>query len=239
MATEQPVEGHSTQGQSTAGRSASGSSGDKRQDRARGVLEIVTSVLLGLVSVATAVGAYQAAQWGQESSDLAGISQQARDRNLTLYLETEIISADDFTRLFDAMALNAEAVFYPERAAELEAEQDVIMAAASPPLAEAFPGWRDAGYPLDSIPIQTPEYDAITYAPGQSCNIVSTVAYRASEALEERSYVMTIASVVFAFALLLLGVAGASSRLAVSAVMTGGGALAFLAGAAVVLFGVF
>lgn len=212
---------------------------ERSDDRARGILEIVTAILLGLVSMATAFGAYQASQWAQVSSDLSGVSQQARDRNLTLYLETEIITGDDFQRIFDAIGLNAQATFYPERRAELEAEQDVIMAAASPPLAEAFPAWREAGFPFDeTIPILTPEYEGMTYAPGQSYNIVSTLAYRASEAYEERSYVMTIASVVFAVALLLLGIAGASSRLRVSAVMTGGGAAAFLAGVAVVLFGV-
>ena len=50
---------------------------------------------------------------------------------------------------------------------------------------------------------------------------------------------MTIVSVVFAFALLLLGVAGVSTRLAVSALLTGGGALAFLVGVAIVIFGIF
>ncbi len=44
---------------------------------------------------------------------------------------------------------------------------------------------------------------------------------------------------MFAIALLLLGVAGVSSRLRVSALTTGGGALAFLVGVAIVIFGVF
>ena len=69
--------------------------------------------------------------------------------------------------------------------------------------------------------------------------MASVVAYRASEVLEERSYRMTIVSVVFAIALLLLGVAGVSTRLAVSALLTGGGALAFLVGVAIVTFGIF
>lgn len=207
--------------------------------RVRGLLEVFTAILLGLVSVATALGAYQAAQWGQRSSELAGISQQARDRNLSLYLESELISGDDFQRVFDVIGLYAEYAFYPEREAALRAEQDVIMAAASEPLAEGFPAWRDAGFPVDQAPILSPDYEALTYAPGQSYNVVSTIAYRASEAYEERSYTMTIVSVIFAIALLLLGVAGSSARLNVSAIMTGGGALAFLAGVAVVIFGIF
>ena len=210
-----------------------------REEVTRGVLEVVTAILLGLVSVATAFGAYQAGQWSQQATDLAGASQQARDRNLSLYLETEIISGDDGERLFDALALYAESAFYPERTDALIAEQDVIISAASKPLVDLFPGWRDAGYPPEKMPLTSPDYEALTYAPGQSYNVVSVIADHASNVLEERSHTMTIVSVVFAIALLLLGVAGVSSRLDVSAVMTGGGALAFLAGVAVVIFGIY
>ncbi|MEZ5190568.1 MAG: hypothetical protein R2717_06755 [Schumannella sp.] len=210
-----------------------------RDERARGVIEVVTAVLLGLVSVATAAGAYQASQWSQQAGDLASISQQARDRNLSLYLETEIVSGDDFQRLFDAIALYAEMSFYPERTEELEAEQDLIVAAASQPLAEGFAAWREAGYPLDAVPFNTPEYESLTYAPSQSYNQVSALAYRSSQALDERAYTMTIVSVIFAVALLLLGVASATASLRVMALTAGGGAVAFLVGVATVIFGVY
>jgi hypothetical protein len=207
-----------------------------RDDRTRGVLEIVTAILLGLVSVATAIGAYQAGQWGQESNDLASVSQQMRDRNLALFLENQNTSRDDGERMFDALALYAEMEFYPERREALLVEQDVIMAAASKPLADAFPGWREAGYPFDRSPLASPEYEAQTFAATQAYNVGSVVAFRAAEVLEERSYRMTIVSVVFALALLMLGVAGVSTRLNVSAMLTGGGALAFLVGVAIVIF---
>jgi hypothetical protein len=213
--------------------------GSQRDDRTRGVLEIATAVLLGLVSVATAIGAYQAGQWGQESVDLAGASQQLRDRNLALFLESQNTSRDDGQRLFDALALHAEMSFYPERTEELLVEQDVVMGAASKPLADGFAAWREAGYPLDQPPLLSPEYEAQMFVPMQSYNVASVVAFRASEVLEERSYRMTIVSVVFAFALLMLGVAGVSSRLEVSALLTGGGAVAFLVGVAIVIFGIF
>ncbi|CAN5496762.1 hypothetical protein BH09ACT4_BH09ACT4_08120 [soil metagenome] len=210
-----------------------------REDHTRGVLEVITAILLGLVSVATAFGAYQAGQWGQQASDLASISQQARDRNLSLFLETEIVNGDDYQRFFDALALYSEMTFYSERTDALLAEQDLAIAAASQPLVELWPAWRDAGYPLDSVPLASPAYEALTFAPGQSYNLASVIADRSAKALEDRSHTMTIASIVFAAALLLLGVAGVSSRLNVSAVMTAGGAIAFLAGVAVVIFGVY
>lgn len=214
-------------------------SSQARDDRTRGALEIITAILLGLVSVATAIGAYQAGQWAQQSDDLASVSQQLRDRNLALFLETENTARDDTTRLFDALGLYAEMTFYPERADELLQEQDVIMAAASAPLADAFPAWRDAGYPIENQPLASPEYQALTFAPAQSYNVASVVAYNASQALEDKSYAMTVVSVVFAAALLMLGIAGSSSRLRVSAITTGGGAVAFLVGVAIVIFGIF
>jgi hypothetical protein len=209
------------------------------ESRTRGVLEIVTAILLGLVSVATAFGAYQAGQWGQEAADLAGASQQLRDRNLALFLETEIISGDDAERLFDALALNSEAIFYPERTEALMAERDVVIAAASPALIDAWEVWEACDYCLDKIPLSAPLYQADMFAETQSYNVVSAEAFKSSEHLLQRSYTMTIVSVVFAIALLLLGVAGVSSRLRVSALTTGGGALAFLIGVAIVIFGVF
>ena len=210
-----------------------------RTERARGVIEVVTAILLGLVSVATAIGAYQAGVWAQEANVLASASQQLRDRNLSLFLESEIISGDDSQKMFDALGLLAEMTFYPERTEELTAEQQLVLDSASPALADAWQPWVDSGYSQELIPMSTPEYQAMTFAPGQSYNLISAVAYRASEALVDRSYVMTIVSVIFAFALLLLGISGASSRLDVSAIMTGGGAVAFLAGVALVVFGIF
>lgn len=204
----------------------------------RGPLEIITGVLLGLVAVATAVGAYQAGVWGQQGTDLRSAANQLRDRNLAIYLEGVIVQGDDTQRLFDAIGLEAEATFYPERAEAILAEQDVVLAAASPALVDGWKAWRDCGYCAD-IPLLSPEYEAASFAEPQSYNVASNVADRASNRLLERAHTMTVVSVVFALALLLLGVAGASLTWRVSALTTGGGAFAFLVGVAIVIFGVF
>jgi hypothetical protein len=209
------------------------------QTRTKGALEIVTAILLGLVSVATAFGAYQAGQWGQQSSDLASASQQARDRNLALFIERQVITGDDSQRLSDALGFVTEATFYPERAEELRGEELLAIAAASPALQSGYQPWIDNGYDIAHIPLTTPEYEAFSYAEPQAYNLASVYADKAAQRLSERSYLMTIVSVVFAVALLLLGVAGVSTRLGVSAVMTGGGAVAFLVGVAIVIFGIF
>jgi hypothetical protein len=212
---------------------------DAARTRSRSALEITTSVLLGLVSVATAVGAYQAGGWSQQASDLASVSQQARDRNLALYLENDAISDDDGARLFDAVALYAQGVFYPDRAESLEAEEDLVIAAGSPELVSGWQAFRESGFSPDKLPLSTPAYEAFTQAEPQAYNVISAVADRAANDLASRAYTMKIVAVVFAAALLLLGVAGVSSRINVSAVMTGGGALVFLVGVLIVIFGVF
>jgi hypothetical protein len=203
------------------------------------VLEIVTAILLGLVSVATAIGAYQAGQWNQQAGELASASQQLRDRNLALFLQSQNLARDDGEKMFDALALTSEMTFYPERTEQLQAEQDLVLAQASPQLATAWQAWEDSGFDLQLVPLYSPAYEAMTFAPAQSHNLVSALADRSAKSLDERGHTMTIVSVVFAVALLLLGVAGASSSLRVSALTTGGGALAFLAGVAIVIFGIF
>ena len=54
--------------------------------RQRVVLEVVTAVLLGLVSVGTTFSAYQATVLNQQAADLDSISQKQRVRNLIKFL---------------------------------------------------------------------------------------------------------------------------------------------------------
>ena len=50
------------------------------ENRLRSALEIATAILLGLVSVATAAGAYQASLWSQQSNEYAAIAETAARR---------------------------------------------------------------------------------------------------------------------------------------------------------------
>jgi hypothetical protein len=204
------------------------------ENRLRSALEIATAVLLGLVSVATAAGAYQASMWSQQSNEYAAIAGQLRDDSLSTFIASDLAGFDDGERLSDALDLEFDVISGTATGTEVDAireQQAVILGAATPGVLEEWNEWVAAGYPNDSFPTQnSPEYAAIAYAPTYGANQASTVAYKLSDAIGTRSLQVTVASVIFALALLLLGVSGANASLKVSFVLAVGGAGAFLVG---------
>lgn len=199
-------------------------------------LEIVTAILLGLVSVATAFGAYQAAALTQQAAEFSAVSQQLRDRNLTEALTSQLISRDDTSKLLEAIALSAETTLYPERLAEVTAEQEFLIGSASPELVVAWHAWVESEFAEELVPISAPDYQAALFAVPQSLQYASYEADRLADTVSARATTFTLAAVVFAISLFLLGVAGVivSSRLAVW--LAGGAGFALLVGLAITLF---
>lgn len=93
----------------------------------RVVLEVVTAVLLGLVSVGTTFTAYQASVLSREAADLESISQQLRDRNLTGLLSSQLSYRDDGRRVAAAFALQSELLISQDRAEEVAKQQDALV----------------------------------------------------------------------------------------------------------------
>jgi hypothetical protein len=203
------------------------------ENRLRSALEIATAILLGLVSVATAAGAYQASLWSQQSNEYASIAGQLRDDSLSTFIASDLAGFDDGERLFDALDLEFEIIIGNATGPEIDAireQQAVILGAATPGVLDEWNAWVAAGYPDDSFPTQSADYAAIAYAPTYGANQASTVAYELSDAIGARSLQVTVASVIFALALLLLGVSGANASLKVAFGLAVGGAGAFLVG---------
>lgn len=205
----------------------------------RDLLEIVTAILLGLVSVATAFGAYQASVWAEQSARYASVSQQLRDRNLTEALTTQLIYKDDARRMLDAIAYNQEAILYPERIDEITAQQRVLIDSATPQLGAAWDAWVAAGYDEALFPITAAAYEAALFAPPQSMQYASYEADLLADAVGEKSDSLTAAAVVFAFALFLLGVAGVNPGVRLVFGLVVGAAALFVGGLVVVLLAVF
>jgi hypothetical protein len=203
--------------------------------RLRAILEIVTAILLGLVSVATAAGAYQASVWAQQAAQYSSVAGQLRDLSLSSFIASDLAGFDDSERLFDAINLEFEIEDDPANAEELRAQQQAILGAATPGLAAEYDAWVASGYANDKLPGQSAEYAAASFAEIYGANRASVVAAELSDALGARSLQVTIASVLFALALLLLGVAGANESAKVMFALTLGGAVSFLVGIAVVL----
>lgn len=196
----------------------------------RGFLEIVTAVLLGLVSVATAVGAYQASEWARQSGGYASIAGQLRDASLSTNIASQLASLDDGERIFDALAIEFDIMDGAADVEELRERQEVILDGGSPGLTDEWTRFVESGYAQDSYPTTSTTFVADMLAPTYGANQASAVAYDLSEQIGGRSLLVTIASVVFALALLLLGVSGANQSLKVAFGLAVGGAAAFLVG---------
>lgn len=201
--------------------------------RLRSALEIATAILLGLVSVATAAGAYQASEWAQQSGAYAAVAGQLRDASLATSIATQLSGFDDGERISDALAIEFDIMGGVDNVDELRAQQTVLLDGGSPGLTAEWYRWIESGYADDSYPLTSDMFIAEQLAPTFGANRASAVAYQLSDDIGSRSLLITVASAIFALALLLLGVAGANQSLKVSFVLALGGAGAFVVGAVI------
>jgi len=203
--------------------------------RQRNILEIVTAIMLGLVSIATALGAYQATIWAAEAVEYSSTAEQLRDRNLSTTLSTQLATRDDGAKLFAAVQLETEITLFPERAEELRADQRRIIATTTPELAAAWDTWVASGYLNEAFPLLNPLYEAASFAEPQSLQYASFVAGQAADAIAARSTTVAAASAVLALALFVLGVAGIIRSWRVAAWLVAAGAVAAVIGVVVLL----
>lgn len=196
---------------------------------------MLTAVLLGIVSLTTALGAWQATTWTRQAADYGESSADARDANITRSIDWQASF-----RLDDAAVLQARKYALLED--EANAAGDPIAAAYSSVmvtnylgrsvndnLPDAFAEWRAAGFPADESPTSDPGYVAELRGDADSYSIISALAGGFKEALQTKASIFRQAALVDTLALFLLGVAGInrlrSARFATLAL----GAAAYLA----------
>ena len=187
------------------------------------------------MSVATTFSAYQASVLSQESSDLESIAQQLRDRNLTEILSAQLASQDDNRRVATAFGLQSDLIVNPESAAEVTAQQAALVAGASEALRAPWAAWADAGFGIAKFPLLDPDYTVAIYATPQSLQNASFVTDRMVDRISARALQLTGAAVLFALALLVLGVAGVLSATRVVIALAASGAVIFLVGLGITL----
>lgn len=208
------------------------------EGRLRDLLEVATAILLGLVSVATAAGAYQASEWAQQSAVYAGAAGQLRDESLASGIASQIAQFDDNERFSQALAIELKIGAGAENPDELREQQARVLEGGSPGLAEGWQRWAaggfsDSDHPLTDADLLTPQL-----APTYGANRASAVAYSIADEIGSRSQQLTVAAAIFALALLLLGVSGANQSLKIAFGLALGGAGAFLVGVVISLLAV-
>jgi hypothetical protein len=170
--------------------------------------------MLGVVSLTTALGAWQATTWTRQAADYGESSADARDANITRSIDWQ-----GYYRIDQAAVLQARKFALLED--DATASGDYVAAAYSnvmvgnqlarsinPELPAAFAEWREGGFPSDQLPTADAGYVAELRGDADSYSVVSALAGGFKDALQTKASIFTQAALVDALALFLLGVAG-------------------------------
>ena len=177
-------------------------------------LDILTAVMLGVVSLTTALGAWQASTWTRQADDYGESSADARDQNITRsvdwqgYLrqdDSAVLQARKFALLEDQATTAGNAL---DAAYANVMVGNYLARSINPELPSAFAEWRAAGFPSDQTPTSDPEYVAALRGDADSYSIVAALAGSFKDGLQGKATRFTQAALVDALALFLLGVAG-------------------------------
>lgn len=103
-----------------------------------------------------------------------------------------------------------------------------VLEGGSPGLGDSWDAWVASGSTDEAYPLTAQSFFSTQLAPTYGANRASAVAYERSEQIGARGLLITVASAIFAFALLLLGVSGANASLKVPLGLAIRGAAAFV-----------
>lgn len=177
-------------------------------------LDVLTAIMLGIVSLTTALGAWQAGSWTREAADYGESSADARDQNITrsidwqsyLRLDTDAIEkARKFALQEDRATASGDAVGAAYASVMVG---NYLGRSVNDQLPAAFDAWRQAGFPPDALPTTDAAYVADLRGDADSYSLVAALAGEFKDRLEGKATVFTQAALVDALALFLLGVAG-------------------------------
>jgi hypothetical protein len=197
-------------------------------------IEILTAVMLGLVSVATAVGAWQAAVWTSDSDRYELKARDARDQSIT----QSVIA--DYDRRADREASANAAQYYalstsadPREATFGTLQLTAALGQTTTGFPEAWKAWADSGFSPSQDAMLNPDYVISRDKASLSASYISTVAIGISDGFRYKADRMAQAALVQAVALFLLGIAGVNRNPAVRLWILALGVFVFIIGVAV------
>lgn len=197
-------------------------------------LEIVTAFMLGLVSVVTALGAWQAAAWTGAAEELSRDSGDARDVSVNLSVIAEYARRIDREAVATAVYQTrlGEGIADPTESMLAQLRVDAALGTASESLRLDFPAWATSGFDPDAHPMLDPDYlierDAASISYGQA----SVVAAGVADQFKAKSGVLAQAALIQALALFLFGISGVNRIRAVRAGVVVLGFVVFIGGLA-------
>jgi hypothetical protein len=177
-------------------------------------LDVLTAVLLGVVSLTTALGAWQATIWTRQADGYGASASDARDVSIASGVAWQYSSRLDASAVLNArkyavLQEEAEAAGDPRGSAYNEVMvSNYLGRVVADGVPEAFDTWREDGFPVDENPTTDPVYLANLRGDSDSYVILSTLAGGFKDALQGKAAIFAQAALIDALALFLLGVAG-------------------------------
>ncbi len=176
-------------------------------------LEVATAIALGVVSLVTALGVLQASLWNADAGRFGNDAADARDQGIAVAVVSQLKARSDLGAILEAERLaglqdEANAAGDAFRALELEGEITDTLAAVYDLPEGAFDVWREAGFPDDANPAESPDYLVAGQGEADALALASRRLSALSAELTARAGVFGQASLVHALALFLFGVAG-------------------------------
>lgn len=198
-------------------------------------IEIATALLLGIVSVVTALGVWQASAWQARADRLGLDAADARDQGVAIQVAGTIRQRTDLRSVLEARRLSQlqdAAIAAGDDLAALALGNDIAaelgdVNALAP---GAFDDWRADGFPDDENPVLSAEYYVGLRGPADALTLVSTELSGYSSELKAKAAVFGQAALVHALALFLFGIAGINRLRTARIVTLGLGAAVFLVG---------
>ncbi|MBN9606519.1 MAG: hypothetical protein J0G30_07905 [Actinomycetales bacterium] len=198
-------------------------------------IQLASALLLGLISVVTALGVLQSGAWALESERHGLNSADARDQGISARVvasqdertdrEQGLVARDE-SRATDA-ALAADDL---EAAVLHSLRVESALTSTSEGFRPAWEAWSAAGFTPEAAPDRDPAYLLSLYGHPDSLAAISRVEDGIAGSYDDRAAVFNQAALLHALALFLVGVATAGRLALARVIVLSAGGAAFLAG---------
>lgn len=167
-------------------------------------------MLLGVISLVTALLAWQGAAWTMRSDAFERDASNARDVSVTQSVLAEYARATDAKASAAARLAFEDYLAEPDPAVQLTLSTRVQseLGRATPTFSDAWFAWAGAGFPDDALALDDETYRVYRDGTAQSYAYAASVASALDDSFKQKALVLSQASLVNALALFLVGISG-------------------------------
>jgi hypothetical protein len=188
-------------------------------------VELLTAILLGIVSVTTAYASFQASLYDGETAKQFTAGQNSQTEAESLYLEANQQYIRD-VQLWDKMTeLQIEIDNVPAEAAASQLKYDTLLFTSVSEVLNAAIIWSAEQNAADpetfTSPFESEDYQNALYGAWSAEDDRSLAAFAAGDAADAHGDVLTLTTVLMAISLFLLGVAAVARQLRVQLILIG------------------